>query len=511
MSYLNEKVAPRREERLKSFLAYGGSACELQQQTAAGCLRDGERCFNQTSLCQLLPSLAILLSVPETVIIVHGSLGCGASALTLNSNIRGGQAQRGAVRPKDAIWISTNLDENDVINGGEKKLEEAIVAADRRFRPEVILVVGACVPGIIGDDIDSVVDRLRPDVSATLLPVHCEGFKTKIWASGYDAIYHSVLNNLVEPPAPDEITLIPDNHEHEEKFNNRRSSRSCLVNLLNNASTGRPDEVELERLLQALGLEVNIIPDYAHPDKIRKVTEAALTISICPTHDDYFVKHLEERYGIPYIIRRLPVGMANTSEWVLDVARFFDKENEARQLIEAEEKVLNEALVGFRQALKGKRVLLSAGQFRAIATASLCQELGMEVVGTRLYHHDDTGQDQLDALTEDKKDFQANVANFQPFELTNLALKLKPDFFIGHIFDNVWAAKLGLPVLTIFRIPYNYLGYRGVYDVARRIVRQLKNPNFNRQVGRHARHAYTDQWLNADPYECIVTPGGEQD
>jgi len=59
------------------------------------------------------------------------------------------------------------------------KLEEAIIEADRRYRPASIIVVASCVPGIIGDDLEGVVAKVQSQVNGKILLVHCEGFKTR--------------------------------------------------------------------------------------------------------------------------------------------------------------------------------------------------------------------------------------------------------------------------------------------------------------------------------------------
>ena len=197
MSYLDNKEPPKREDRLKACITYGGTLCGLAKKSRGCCMNDGDRGFTQGSICLMLPGLAMINSLPDNVVLLHGAIGCGACAHSQNANVRsGGNARWGRV--KDALWLSTALSESDVISGGETKLERAIMEADRRYRPATITVVACCVPGIIGDDIDGVVERIQPQVSARIVPVHCEGFKTKIWATAYDAVYHGIGRRLLE-------------------------------------------------------------------------------------------------------------------------------------------------------------------------------------------------------------------------------------------------------------------------------------------------------------------------
>ena len=102
-----------------------------------------------------------------------------------------------------------------------------------------------------------------------------------------------------------------------------------------------------------------------------------------------------------------------------------------------------------------------------------------------------------------------DIANFQPFELTNLLTRIKPDLFVGHITDNVWAAKLGLPTMTIFRIFDVYTGFRGYFEVARRAARALRNPAFNKALSANSPQMYRPEWYKEDPFKYIK-PGLEE-
>lgn len=498
MSHIDLKTAPKREDRLNACIAHGGSICEM----AAGkgkksCLQnDGERAFTQGSICLLLPALAMLNTLPDNVVLQHSAIGCGSCTHSQNANVRFGSSVRQG-KPKDSIWLSTALNETDVITGGEEKLEQAIIEADRRYKPFSITVVSGCVPGIIGDDIDSVVQRIQPEVNARLLPVHCEGFKTKIWATAYDAVYHGIGRTLLRggEQAPDADGLSP--YKGLERL-------PYTVNLMNVSSMGRVDELELERLLNSLRLEVNVFPVFTHPESMVKATQAALSISTCPTHDDYFLSYLEERFGVPALIQHMPIGIENTSLWLRDVAARFGREEDVERVIEHEEKELKAALAEFRPLFEGKKVFISAGEFRALATARLLEELGFKIAGIRSFHHDEFAEVEYEKLANSStEDYVVDIANVQPFEEANLLRRLKPDLFLGHANGNSTAAKLGIPTHVIYHTALAYIGYKGVYELARRLHRQLKNPIYNRKLADNVRLPYREEWYGANPFTYI--------
>lgn len=493
MSYFDRATPPTRESRLASCITYGGTICGLAGKGRRGCLENAERSFSQGSICLLLPALGIINSLPDTAVLIHGAVGCGTVTHSQNCIVRMGSAARHG-KARDVLWFTTALQELDVVNGGERRLEDAIREIDREHSPKFLVVVTTCIPGIIGDDVDTLVERIAPEIKARMLPVHCEGFKTSIWATAYDAVYHTIGRNLLEPPEG-ELTSGPNPR---------------LVNLMNVSSMGRPDELELERLLRALGLEVNIFPVFADPGGMHRATRAALSVSTCPTHDDYFLKHLRERYGIPFSIRHMPIGIANTALWLRDIASYLGLKDEVERVIARETAHLQAALEPLLPLFQGKRAFIAAGEMRALANGTLLRELGFEITGMRTFHHDEFAEGEYEKLAADGSDFVVNIADCQPFEEANLLRRLKPDVFMGHVNANSTAARMGIPTVAIYQVGMHFVGYRGVYELARRLHRQIRNPSFNQRLAEHVRLCYREEWYRRDPFSHIQRRGEDQ-
>jgi nitrogenase molybdenum-iron protein alpha chain len=145
---------------------------------------------------------------------------------------------------------------------------------------------------------------------------------------------------------------------------------------------------------------------------------------------------------------------------------------------------------------------LGGGEIRVIATAEILQDLGMKVIGFKGHHYDQFAEPLFDSL-EDVDNVLFNVATQQPFEQINLVHRLKPDLYIGHTGGGNLSAKQGLPLLPLFGPTYNYMGYSGVFDVARRIRRILANSQFNKNVARHCPLPYKASWYETDPFHYI--------
>jgi nitrogenase molybdenum-iron protein alpha chain len=88
-----------------------------------------------------------------------------------------------------------------------------------------------------------------------------------------------------------------------------------------------------------------------------------------------------------------------------------------------------------------------------------------------------------------------------------LLKRIKPDLFLGHWNGNSTAAKLGIPSHVIYNTGLAYTGYRGAYEIARRLHRQLSNPVFAKKLGNYVRLPYRESWYGEDPFKYIT--GGE--
>lgn len=503
--YLGAEAAPTREERLEVTYAFCGSCDGLKKGMGQGCTKYNSRKFAQGGGCQLNLALGIARTFQNVVIVVHGPLGCASNNLARAGYNRTFRLLKNKPASEN-IWIHTNLDENDVIGGGVAKLREAILYAEREYHPEAIIVGNSCVPGIIGDDIDSLINELGEQLSAKVVPIHCEGFKSRFVASGYDSAYHGVLKKMVDPvtryarSVPEESGAV--SAQEREKLQNSRT-----VNLLNVGSTSFGDEAELSRLLQALGLNVRVMPLYSSVDEISRMGEAALNISICATHDDYLVGHLKERFGSEYVVDTLPIGIKNTGQWLRVIARVFKLEEEVEQLIALETAQLEQALEPLKEVLRDKRIFIGGGETRIFTTAEFFQSLGMKVLGLKPHNFDRFAVPMIDDISD--QEAIVDVAPGQPAEEVVLLNKLRPDIYVGHVGANAWIMKLGIPTMPLFGQALNYMGYSGAFELARKAARTLQNTAFSKKIATNLQLPFKPDWYESSPSENIKQAQGQ--
>ncbi|MDR3293334.1 MAG: nitrogen fixation protein NifE, partial [Clostridiales bacterium] len=445
------------------------------------CLGRADRVFSQGLQCRQTNSVMALLSMEDSAFVLHSPLGCTGCCCMANDWFRVGQLHRGSFAMKNARVIVTNLDNRDIILGGEEKLRKAIRLAYERYAPKMIFVFTSCSSGIIGDDIEAVVSEVSAEIPSIVVPVHCEGFKSKICASGYDSAFLAFSQYILKD-AP------------------KGETEDDLLNLFAPPTVSYIDQTEIERILGDIGIRVNYIPFYSSLEKIRKIPNARASSAICKVFADEFMKELYEKYGIPYSHTIMPIGTRNTDKWLLGIAALFDKTAEAEAYIKEEYSKVRPLVEELKSKLSGKRVFICGGTGRSFAAAALIDDFGMKLVGMETPVYDNDAQSDMEYLNRLYGNFTLDIANMMPYEQVNLLSKLKPDVFIGV---PVWAAKLGIPTTHVLDIKRPTMGYRNLAYLGNKILYQIENPGFNKKIAAHAHLPYKKSWYDEDPFKYI--------
>jgi nitrogenase molybdenum-iron protein alpha chain len=191
-------IERNREDRTYTITDGYGTISKLSGNFRKRCLKNAERSFAQTTQCQEINSIQALLSMEDAAFVVHSPNGCVGCISFMNDNFKVGQYHRGIKNIRNARYIVTSLDEKDIVFGGEKKLEKAIYDVNQRYNPNIIFVFTSCASGIIGDDVDAVVNIVQENIKANVVPIHCEGFKSKVPATGFDTVFNSIAKYILK-------------------------------------------------------------------------------------------------------------------------------------------------------------------------------------------------------------------------------------------------------------------------------------------------------------------------
>ncbi|HWR41172.1 MAG TPA: nitrogenase component 1 [Patescibacteria group bacterium] len=484
MSTVNLKNAEVsiREIRLGSITGFAGTASELVRCAHAGKLKDSDRSFSQCMGCASGNAFCQLSMIQDAAVINHGPVGCAGDFFTFNFVYRVGQMERN-LPPVIGRYFNTNIEEKDTVFGALQKLEDTVREAYRRVKPNAIFITTSCVSGIIGDDVDGAANELTEELGIPVVACFCEGFKSKIWTTGFDSAYHSIVRKIVKPPR----------------------QKSNKVNIVNFWGSHVFDE-----LLQELGYEAEYIVPFSTVAQLERISEAAATIQICPTLGTYIGAALEQVYGVPEIKSPPAYGLAGADQWLRDLGRVLDRTEQVEVIIARERARVLPQIEAYRDKLRGKKVYLTAGAAHGHGLIALLRELEMEVLGAAIFHHDpvyDHGEPVADALDHAVKTYgdvpQYNVCNKQAYELVNILNRVRPDIMIArHGGMTLWGAKLGIPTLLIGDEQFSF-GYQGILNYAERILETLDNKEFVTNLARHSTMPYTKWWLEQDPFTFL--------
>jgi nitrogenase molybdenum-iron protein alpha chain len=375
-----------------------------------------------------------------------------------------------------------------MVFGASDRLRQTIRDANERFHPKAIFVSMSCPTAIIGEDIESVSEEMESEIKIPVVPIFCEGFRSKHWSTGFDASQHGIVRQIV---------------------NKRPKKQKDLINIVALWGTDY-----FTPLLKPLGLRVNYMVDMASYDELRQASEAAVTATFCHTLGSYMATALEEHYGVPQLDAPQPFGLAGTDDWLRALAKAVGKEDIIGGYIESEHERIRPRLDELRKKLSGIKGFVSTGSSYAHAIISVIRDLGVEVDGSIVFHHDpvyDAGyenQDTLGHLVRTSGDVRHfTVSQTQQFQFYGLLKRVNPDFIIiRHGGLAPLAAKLGIPSFPMGDEHFP-LGYDGLIRTGEALVGILARKKFDEVLQRHVELPYTDWWLSQeDPFILARRP-----
>jgi len=495
---LNIAEVENREQRLGTIIAWDGKASDLWKESSyqtRGCGGEGKSCrlcelqgpFSQGSVCSEQMVECQAGNVRDAVLIQHAPIGCGAGQVPYNSIYRNGLAMRGH-KVENIRIINTNLEESDMVFGAAKKLKQSIDDAVERYAPQAVFVASSCATGIIGEDIESISREKEDELGIPIIPLACEGFRSKHWSTGFDATQHGILRQLVDK-----------NPKKEED----------LVNVINLWGSD-----VFSPMLAKLNLRVNYVVDLASVKDLARLSAAAATVGFCYTLSSYMSAALEQHFGVPEVKAPMPYGFAGTDAWLREIARVTHREELAEKYILAEHARVAPEIAKLKKRLKGVKGYVATGSAYAHGLIQVLRELGVEVDGSLVFHHDpvyDSGateEDSLGHLLQNYGEVQNfHVSNRQQYQLYGFLQRVQPDFLlIRHNGLAPLASRLGIPAAPLGD-EHIAIGYQGIINLGETILDILAHKKFHDDIKEHVKLPYKKWWLDqSDPYVLARHP-----
>ncbi|NOZ04346.1 MAG: nitrogenase iron-molybdenum cofactor biosynthesis protein NifE [FCB group bacterium] len=427
-----------------------------------GCERNSVAGSVSQRACVFCGSRVVLYPIADALHLIHGPIGCAAYTWDIRGALSSG--------PKlHRLSFSTDIQEKNVIYGGEKKLYNSLIELIDIYHPKAAFVYATCIVGIIGDDVDAVCKRVAGEKGIPVLPVHSEGFKgTK--KDGYRAACEALLK-IIGREATDKVP-------------------EFSINILGDFNIAGETWV-IRDYYRRMGVEVvSVMTGDGRVADIGRSHGASLNVIQCSGSMMYLAKKMKEKYGIPYI-RVSYFGIEDTSEALFAVARFFnDTEILERTglLVESEVERVNRQIQRYRKKLKGRKATIYVGgAFKAFSLIKALHLLGMEVavVGSQTGNIDDYTR-----LKDMCLPGTIILDDSNPVELANFSLEKEVDLFIGGVKERPLAYKLGIGFCDHNHERKQILaGYEGMVNFAKEVYSSVMSPVWRfspRKTGRMA-------------------------
>jgi nitrogenase molybdenum-cofactor synthesis protein NifE len=399
--------------------------------------------------CVFCGARVVLYPIADALHLIHGPVGCAVYTWDIRGALSSG-------RQLHRLSFSTDLQEKDVIFGGEEKLYLALTELIDRHNPKAAFVYSTCIVGLIGDDLDSVCARVSEEKGISVIPVQSEGFKGNKRA-GYEAackaLFRLVGTGDTNNISPYSLNIMGD-------FN-------------------LAGEIWIIRdYFKRMGIEVvaNITGD-GRVDDIRRAHGAALNLVQCSGSTLDLAKMMEQSYDIPYM-RVSYCGVEDMTESLYAVARFFGDLRImecTEKLVKEELSVLYPKLREYRKVLSGKRAAIYVGgAFKAFSMVKTLRLLGMKVV--MVGSQTGTKEDYLE-LEEITDDGTIIVDDANPLELSAFIKEKDVDIFIGGVKERPIAYKMGVGFCDHNHERKEALeGFSGMLNFAREVHSTVMSP-----------------------------------
>lgn len=434
------------DERAKQIYRKGEAPFEID------CNKDSLAGAVSQRACVFCGSRVVLYPIADALHLVHGPIGCAVYTWDIRGALSSGPELH-------RLSFSTDLQELDVIFGGEKKLKAALDELIERHKPKAAFVYSTCIVGLIGDDLKAVCKTVSKEAGIPVLPVQSEGFKGNKRA-GYQAAC-SAMGELVGTGDTSSIS------KHS-------------INILGDFNLA--GEIWLIReYFERIGVEVvaNITGDGRVAD-IQRSHGAALNVVQCSGATMDLANMMEEKYGIPSM-RVSYFGVEDMAEALYDVARHFEDPllvEKAVQLVKEELEVLLPKLKKYREILLGKKAAIYVGgAFKAFSLVKAFRLIGMDVVMVGSQTGTKEDYEELEEITEDGTII---VDDSNPLELSAFMKEKDVDIFVGGVKERPIAYKLGVAFCDHNHERKEILaGFEGMLNFAEEVHNSVMSPVWN--------------------------------
>jgi len=412
-------------------------------------------------------------AIPRVIPITHCGPGCADKQymnLAFYNGFQGGGYGGGAVVP------STNCSEKEVIFGGAERLTELIESTIKILDADLFVVVTGCISDLVGDDVESVVSDFQKK-GVPIVVAETGGFRGNNF-TGHELVTKAIIDQYVG-----------------EYDGIREKGTVNVWSLLPYHNTfWRGDLTEIKRILQGIGLKVNILfgHDSEGVSEWKNIPKSQFNLVLSPWLGLQTAEHLKDKYNQPYLhVPVIPIGGMETSAFLRNVVDFAGLNVEkAEAFIQAEEKIYYNYLGDFTDfyaeywwGLPAKFAIIGDSAYNIALTKFLVNQLGL-VPGKQIVT-ENPPEEYRDAIRKLYQNIADDVSTDVEFQEDSFTIhKILRDTDYGHkppiIFGTTWERDLakefktsivevGFPASYEVVISRSYIGYRGALTLLEKI------------------------------------------
>ncbi len=450
-----EKMAKRRAKHLSSF-EHGKPDCGVKSNikslpgvmTIRGCAYAGSKGV-------------VWGPIKDMIHISHGPVGCGQYSWGSRRNYYVGTT---GVDTFVTMQFTSDFQEKDIVFGGDKKLEKIVDEIQELFPlNRGVSVQTECPIGLIGDDIEAVAKKKSAQYGGhTIVPVRCEGFRGVSQSLGHHLANDAIRDCVFDRPDPDKRPAL--------------ESTPYDVAIIGDYNIGG-DAWSSRILLEEMGLRV--IAQWSGDGtlaELENTPRSKLNLLHCYRSMNYISRHMEEKYGIPWVEYNF-FGPTMIEKSLREIASRFDdtiKAN-AEKVIAKYRPLMDAVIARYKPRLQGKKVMLFVGGLRPRHVIGAYEDLGMEVVGTgyEFAHNDD-----YQRTTHHIQDGTLIYDDVTGYEFERFVEHMRPDLVGSGIKEKYVFQKMGVPFRQMHSWDYSgpYHGYDGFAIFARDMDMAISSP-----------------------------------
>jgi len=394
-----------------------------------------------------------LQPITDVAHLVHGPIACEGNSWD----------NRGAKSSGSRLYrtgFTTDINELDVVYGGEKRLFKSVREIVEKYDPPAIFVYQTCVTALIGDDIEAVCKAASAKFGKPVIPVNSPGFVGNK-NLGNKLAGEAMLDHVIGTEEPEYMTPYDIN----------------IIGEYNLAG----ELWQVKPLLDEMGVRIlSCISGDAKYKEVAYSHRAKAAMMVCSKAMINIARKMEERYEIPYFEGSF-YGISDMSDSLRNIAKLLVEKGADPALLDRTEAIITreeaafwEAMQPYKACLKGVKVLLITGGVKSWSVVSALQEVGMEIVGTSVKKSTLEDKQKIKELMGEDAHM---IEDMTPREMYKMLKDAQADIMLSGGRSQFIALKAKMPWLDINQERHHaYAGYSGMVNLVREIHKSLTNP-----------------------------------